>query len=357
MENSERIGSITLSTYKANNVVKRHNGRSWALVGDAALGVPYFRSANAGLKCDTKLSKLLADCFKHRIFDSPARKYQRYVKQVAQQEIIAAKAKNDFIKVGRVGAWLQNLFPVARWKVSRDLERNTLENSYSAEDITATLTTYLTFAYNSNHDSQHPLMQDVLSYIGNRHHRQHAKAFPKMLQEARQLAQDELGENVDQLKLNQCSNAVKSDAMLAVYQKQQYVAKRQLMRAKVLSVFGLILPGISHAIIWIWYAIMRYRDPIKSVTVTESKYQSYQALKQSEPQQSNSSEILAALSRREPVRGKAGKPQMRKSVIAHDNNQIEILATRWNQQAKKLSRKLDSVAEINERSVASSIAS
>ncbi|HRE30350.1 MAG TPA: hypothetical protein PLD88_00110, partial [Candidatus Berkiella sp.] len=56
-DNSIKISSLKLNTYHSEEVVAQKQGKQWALVGDAAFGVPYFRSLNNGLLCGTELAK------------------------------------------------------------------------------------------------------------------------------------------------------------------------------------------------------------------------------------------------------------------------------------------------------------
>lgn len=56
---SIKVSSITLNSYKSRDFVKVDptNGRVVGLVGDAAFGVPYFRSLNNGIRCGTEFAK------------------------------------------------------------------------------------------------------------------------------------------------------------------------------------------------------------------------------------------------------------------------------------------------------------
>lgn len=56
-EGSEKITAINLPVYKSSSFAREYSNKQWFLVGDAAMGVPYFRALNAGLKCATELAK------------------------------------------------------------------------------------------------------------------------------------------------------------------------------------------------------------------------------------------------------------------------------------------------------------
>lgn len=58
-EGSGKLTTLTLTHYVAKDFAKKHEGRNWYLVGDAAMGVPYFRSLNAGLIIGSQLGFIL----------------------------------------------------------------------------------------------------------------------------------------------------------------------------------------------------------------------------------------------------------------------------------------------------------
>lgn len=61
IEGSAKISKLTLSHYVAKDFAAQYKGRNWYLVGDAALGVPYFRSLNAGLIIASQLAFVLTN--------------------------------------------------------------------------------------------------------------------------------------------------------------------------------------------------------------------------------------------------------------------------------------------------------
>lgn len=59
-EGSGKLSKIILSMYSARKFGFKRDGRAWFLVGDAAMGVPYFRALNAGMMLGSRLAMLMA---------------------------------------------------------------------------------------------------------------------------------------------------------------------------------------------------------------------------------------------------------------------------------------------------------
>jgi len=57
--NSEKMSKLTLSLYKAKKFATSKHAKNWFLVGDSAMGVPYFRSLNAGFIIGSQLAFIL----------------------------------------------------------------------------------------------------------------------------------------------------------------------------------------------------------------------------------------------------------------------------------------------------------
>ncbi|MDR3492140.1 MAG: hypothetical protein P4M12_08900 [Gammaproteobacteria bacterium] len=55
-----KLTKFKLSAYTSKLYAKNANDRTWLLVGDAAFGVPYFRSLNAGIESATRVADILA---------------------------------------------------------------------------------------------------------------------------------------------------------------------------------------------------------------------------------------------------------------------------------------------------------
>jgi len=58
-QGSAKISKLELSLYKAKRFATQKRGKNWFLAGDAAMGVPYFRSLNAGMIISSQLGLIL----------------------------------------------------------------------------------------------------------------------------------------------------------------------------------------------------------------------------------------------------------------------------------------------------------
>ena len=94
-----RINPVPLDVYQAASVAKRdsHN-RIWALVGDAAFGLPFFRALNDGLRCATALSKAIVDDYTGHEEADPILQYQQYFSSLALKERVMVSAAGATIK-------------------------------------------------------------------------------------------------------------------------------------------------------------------------------------------------------------------------------------------------------------------
>lgn len=62
-QGSAKISKLELSLYKAKRFAVQKEGKNWFLAGDAAMGVPYFRSLNAGMIIASQLGFILTRDF------------------------------------------------------------------------------------------------------------------------------------------------------------------------------------------------------------------------------------------------------------------------------------------------------
>ena len=60
VEGSAKLSKLVLSMYAAKQFGIRKADKAWFLVGDAAMGVPYFRALNCGMMLGSRLAMLLA---------------------------------------------------------------------------------------------------------------------------------------------------------------------------------------------------------------------------------------------------------------------------------------------------------
>ncbi len=101
---SEKIVVTRLGHYQSKRCVKQKNGKpTWVLVGDAAFGVPFFRSLNNGFRQGTELAKAISRArrpeFTKKPLLSPFSSYAVFVKGQATREIAIARIKNFFIQM------------------------------------------------------------------------------------------------------------------------------------------------------------------------------------------------------------------------------------------------------------------
>lgn len=59
MDGSAKLTKLPLSLYAADKFALSHEDKSWFFVGDAAMGVPFFRSLNAGFLIGSQLANIL----------------------------------------------------------------------------------------------------------------------------------------------------------------------------------------------------------------------------------------------------------------------------------------------------------
>lgn len=113
-QSQEKITVVRLGNYVSHGFVKHRGHADYVLVGDAAFGVPYFRSLNNGLICGTQLASALATNFgakvtlrdfftkthhaKWALGYSPLESYDAFVKNYANVETSLAWMKTLGIK-------------------------------------------------------------------------------------------------------------------------------------------------------------------------------------------------------------------------------------------------------------------
>jgi hypothetical protein len=99
------------------------NQQTFVLVGDAAFGVPFFRSLNNGLLCGTELARLLSTD-PHWICPNPMGKYEDYVKYLGNLEATKADGKGMGISMAKAWADISGCVPwqTVYW-TNEDLER------------------------------------------------------------------------------------------------------------------------------------------------------------------------------------------------------------------------------------------
>ncbi len=124
---SMKLSKLKLSVYGAKNFGKTEKNAKWFLVGDAAMGMPYFRSLNAGLLCGSVLAKLLSNR------TDVIAAYNHFARKRLKNEYCMALIKNmlltlyiKYIRASAVVPWQVN-----KW--SGNKVRHYMQNLYNEE--------------------------------------------------------------------------------------------------------------------------------------------------------------------------------------------------------------------------------
>jgi len=136
---SERITATNLPVYASNEFVKETNGKTWCLVGDAAFGVPYFRSLNNGILCSSQLARVIDAKIHHKEIETysfssissssklaaisakqeaPFTYYVNYVQALVNSENILAHIKDLGVSSLQSTAYTSQAVPLSRVKIA-----------------------------------------------------------------------------------------------------------------------------------------------------------------------------------------------------------------------------------------------
>lgn len=145
IDGSDKITAINLPVYRSTYFHKQFDDLHWCLVGDAAMGVPYFRALNAGLIGANQLAKSLAQHFKPEplAFEEPTvcvssfskisssleplppfSAYASFMNKLAQKEIFNARLKSTSIAIADTSVCTMQTVPVSASKLPADVKRN-----------------------------------------------------------------------------------------------------------------------------------------------------------------------------------------------------------------------------------------
>lgn len=94
-EGSAVLSKLTLNMYHATDYAIDVNGRNWHFVGDAAIGVPYFRALNAGIIGGSAVAAILAGRLSQ---ENQRRAHNTYGPLSVAWEFSAARGKNFGLK-------------------------------------------------------------------------------------------------------------------------------------------------------------------------------------------------------------------------------------------------------------------
>jgi hypothetical protein len=142
VEGSLKITATKLDMYAARSFVRGDGDAHVCLVGDAAFGVPFFRSMNNGLLCGTRLSIEIASYINTRgqcenrtsdsvqgMVASQFVAYGRYAKRLSKTEKIVAQTKSSGLNVANWGTSLTSRAP---WQTTK-WSHEEIDNLYSEE--------------------------------------------------------------------------------------------------------------------------------------------------------------------------------------------------------------------------------
>jgi 2-polyprenyl-6-methoxyphenol hydroxylase-like FAD-dependent oxidoreductase len=110
MFSTMRLGKLTLSIYGSTSFSASCNHAYWYLAGDAAMGVPFFRSLNAGLLCGARLAQLLSHS------SEALREYNSYASRRLFIEQARARVKSAGIHLHAAFVRASSLVP---WQVNK----------------------------------------------------------------------------------------------------------------------------------------------------------------------------------------------------------------------------------------------
>lgn len=99
-EEDIKLSKLILSIYAAPTFARAVDDKSWFLVGDAAMGVPYFRALNSGLILGSRLAQILLppQSWAQSFQASPLVRYNRYRPWHVRTEFALARAKDTGVQ-------------------------------------------------------------------------------------------------------------------------------------------------------------------------------------------------------------------------------------------------------------------
>lgn len=101
---SDKVAAVALTTYKSRVCAKMIDEKCYVLVGDARLGIPFFRALNAGFIGGIKAAKLIGQVPKYSSYTVAS--FNRDMSKLADREIARAGYTNHKVNFGRVSALL-----------------------------------------------------------------------------------------------------------------------------------------------------------------------------------------------------------------------------------------------------------
>ncbi len=132
IKGSEKVTVTRLAVYSSRSYVKELNHRKWCLVGDAAFGVPFFRSLNSGMISGTKLASCIDSAFSQGRSHVRLEKLNAYDSAtwwLSRWEIIKAKLKNFALNILHYYTKIAGYSPIplSRWSYSQARQLREME--------------------------------------------------------------------------------------------------------------------------------------------------------------------------------------------------------------------------------------
>lgn len=176
IKDSERISVTNLPVYACKKFVKNANDKTWFLVGDAAFGVPFFRSLNNGILCSSQLAKTVHAMFNGiEIEDSytsfktssvskreitPAQYYENYVQALVRKENFVASVKSVGVGSLESSAHFTQAVPLSRKKLIFTEEGKNFKTHMNEQNPSLASSPFSKFAFSSKQDSSQDASRD-----------------------------------------------------------------------------------------------------------------------------------------------------------------------------------------------------
>lgn len=366
-DKGERITAINLAVYASEKFVKLEHGKHWALVGDAALGVPYFRALNAGLLSGTQLSKAICNHLNGAsrvsakasnesgpVEQSHLDQYEQYMQKRVASEKSNANNKDKGVNIAQ--RFVRKAVTDVRISHSKLIDRR--DPAELSITIQEKIQRYLVDSVQGE-DNEY-LYHDIARYFADEKLTERSKAFPCVLNAAIKHVCAQQKISVLDRDFARHVNELKNKVYLNMYDKQLAIRQSRWKTAWLVTILGsFILPVISAIIVWSWYVHRRINEPLRSVELNRKQALGY-FNKDKESGQTVSSivQVLDNLEQKDALRHQSGKPKARRAYVALSDlrvdpsdignaielgNCVQIIATNWNKQAQKTAAKMKAV--------------
>lgn len=142
VEGSELVSVTRLPLYASKDAAKIAYGKSWLLVGDAFMGLPYLRGANAGALCSTPAARAIVALVNNQTLEltpsylqlpsseprelSPLEYYEHCAQKIVKSEAMTVRVKDTSVNsMEYSAATVQLAAPISRFKMAYSLRSDT----------------------------------------------------------------------------------------------------------------------------------------------------------------------------------------------------------------------------------------